>query len=279
LEGVGSHTDEAAAVDRAETTSRSHLVCEHRLMSSQDDPEARIRELERSLGEHTSELTRSSSEMGSGGYGPGYVNAPPSPPYTAPPQPPYTVPQSPYPLPPSSFGGSYPPVQVGSSGTGRGWLMFAVMGAVLVGIVAGVVIFVSNVFSSVNSVIGTFGPNPTASGGGGPFGMPSGGNHAPAPTDASTVPVAPPGGDVNVAGVGDSKTIACNDSLVNVSGVSNTVVLTGQCRSVTVSGVKNTITVDATAIISASGFENRVTFLSGTPEIQNSGDSNIVERG
>jgi hypothetical protein len=32
-----------------------------------------------------------------------------------------------------------------------------------------------------------------------------------------------PGGQISVAGVGDNKTIECNDSLVSVSGVSNTV--------------------------------------------------------
>ncbi|MCW2554425.1 MAG: hypothetical protein JWR78_4206, partial [Mycobacterium sp.] len=70
-----------------------------------------------------------------------------------------------------------------------------------------------------------------------------------------------------------------NDSVVNVSGVSNTVVITGQCRSVTVSGVENTITVETAATISASGFDNRVTYLSGAPQIENSGDSNVVEKG
>ncbi|MGH3638955.1 MAG: DUF3060 domain-containing protein [Mycobacterium sp.] len=236
-------------------------------MSSQDDPEARIRELERSLSDRASELTQSSSESGAG-HGGQFVNAPPAP-------------QPPYMAPPSSHGLPFPPVPVASSGgTGRGWLVFAVLGAVMVAIVAGVVIFVSNVFSSVSSVIDTFDGSPTASGGGGPFGTPSGGaDRPPAPTAAPTVELAPPGGDVSVAGVGGNKTIACRDTDVNVSGVSNTIVLTGHCRTVTVSGVQNTVTIDAAETISASGFENRVTFLTGTPEIQNSGGSNVVEQG
>ena len=53
-------------------------MCEHLRMSSQDDPEARIRDLERSLGEQSSELTQSSSEMGSAPYGGGYTAPPPS---------------------------------------------------------------------------------------------------------------------------------------------------------------------------------------------------------
>jgi hypothetical protein len=226
-------------------------------MSSHDDPEARIRELERSLSDRASELTQSSSESGAG-HGGQYVDAPPAP-------------QPPYMAPPSSHGLPFPPVPVASSGgTGRGWLVFAVLGAVMVAIVAGVVIFVSNVFSSVSSVIDTFGGSPTASGGA---------DRPPAPTAAPTVELAPPGGDVSVAGVGGNKTIACRDTDVNVSGVSNTIVLTGHCRTVTVSGVQNTVTIDAAETISASGFENRVTFLTGTPEIQNSGASNVVEPG
>jgi hypothetical protein len=171
-----------------------------------------------------------------------------------------------------------------TGGAGRGWIVYGVMAALLVAIIGGTVIFFSNVFSNVNSIIDTFGGTPTASngGGGGPFDGPStrsGGNRPPAPTIAPSVPVGPVGGDISVAGVGDNRTIACNDSVVNVSGVSNTVVITGRCRSVTVSGVENTITVEAAATISASGFNNRVTYLSGAPQIENSGDSNVVENG
>jgi hypothetical protein len=172
-----------------------------------------------------------------------------------------------------------------TGGAGRGWIVYGVVAAVLVAIIGGTVIFLANTFSSVNSIIDTFGGTPTASGGGGggPFDPPStrsGGNRPPAPTIApSAPPLGPAGGDINLAGVGNNKTIACNDSAVNVSGVSNTIVITGQCLSVTVSGVENTVTVDAAAKISASGFNNRVTYLSGTPEITNSGGDNIVEQG
>jgi DUF3060 family protein len=92
--------------------------------------------------------------------------------------------------------------------------------------------------------------------------------------------VAPPepGGQISVAGVGDNKTIECNDSLVSVSGVSNTVTITGHCVSVTVSGMDNIVNMDTADTINASGFDNKVTYKTGTPEI-NSGGSNIVGRG
>jgi Protein of unknown function (DUF3060) len=249
-------------------------------MSSEDDPEARIRDLERSLSEQSSELTQSSYEQGSGAYGPGRGNAPPPPAHQVPPHP-YGAQQAPYGVPPTPYGVAFPQVTLGSTGgSGRGWMVFAVMGAVTLAIIVGTVVFFANVFSSVNSIIDTFDGKPTASGGGGPFGVPpSGGNRPPAPTSAPSQTAPAPGTDISVAGVGSNRSITCDDNVVNVSGVNNTLVLTGQCRSVTVSGIENTVTVDSTATISASGFNNRITFLSGSPEIQNSGDSNVVERG
>jgi hypothetical protein len=254
-------------------------LCKHRRMSSHDDPEARIRDLERSLNDRGSELTQSSSELGSGEHGAGYGYGSTMPPYAAPPHaapPPYGAPQPPYGMP-------FPPVQMSSTGgSGRGWPALAVMGAVTVAIVVGAVVFFANVFSGVDSIIDTFEGKPTVSGGGGgPFGVPpvSGGNRPPAPTFAPAEPTAVPGGDISVAGVESNRSITCDDNAVNVSGVRNTVVLTGECRSVTVSGIENTVTVDSTATISASGFDNHITYLSGDPEIQNSGGSNVVERG
>ena len=92
-------------------------------------------------------------------------------------------------------------------------------------------------------------------------------------------PTPPPGGQLNISGINENRTIACNDSIVSVSGVSNTVVITGHCASLTVSGVQNSITVDAVDTIEASGFNNQVTYHAGTPKISKSGDSNVVQQG
>ena len=56
-------------------------------------------------------------------------------------------------------------------------------------------------------------------------------------------------------------------------------VLTGQCARVVVSGVKNVVTLERTGFIDISGMNNRIVFLSGTPEINQSGIDNTVERG
>ena len=260
-------------------------------MSSQDDPEARIRDLERSLSEQASELTHSSYET-TGAVGRpttegGHWPPPPPPNYTAPNYtaplygaPNYTAAQH------QSYGTPYPPTMTTSTGGGnRGWILYVVMAVVVVAIIGGAVSFFANAFSTVSSIVDTFDGSPTAAptmpGGGGPLDVQpsrSGGNRPPAPTITPVVP--PESGDVvNVLGVGGVRTIACNGSVVNISGVDNTVVITGQCANVSVSGVKNEVTVEASVQISASGMENRVTYLSGTPVIDNSGMSNVVERG
>jgi len=264
-------------------------------MSSQDDPEARIRDLERSLSEQASELTHSSYETSGEGGQPttGGGHWPPPPPnYTVPNQtapmygaPNYTSPSytAPHYQP---YGTPYPPPTTTSTGGGnRGWILYVVMAVVVVAIIGGAVSFFVNAFSTVSSVVESFDASPTAEplvpGGGGPFDVQpsrSGGNRPPAPTITPVVPPAP-GDVVAVSGVGEVKTIACNGSVVNISGVSNTVLITGLCANVSVSGVKNEVTVEASAQISASGMENRVTYLSGTPVIDNSGMSNVVEQG
>ena len=55
--------------------------------------------------------------------------------------------------------------------------------------------------------------------------------------------------------------------------------ITGHCASLTVSGVQNSITVDAVDTIDASGFNNKVTYHSGSPKITKSGDGNVVQQG
>jgi hypothetical protein len=73
--------------------------------------------------------------------------------------------------------------------------------------------------------------------------------------------------------------LACDDSAVNVSGSSNTVAITGHCASLTVSGIKNVITIENVDAIEASGFDNQVTYQSGSPSINKSGQGNVVQQG
>ena len=231
-------------------------------MNPQDDPEARIRDLERPLAD-----VASTSELGTGQYPGGYGSAPPPPP------PGYRY-GTPFPTPPTRGSGGFP----------WWWLIVAAFVIGLVAIGAGVAVFGSNMFSTSSPFSSGSGDRPNISGGGGTLHL-----RPIEPTDrprrqdpdaerrtAGGRPAA--GRQRGVSGIGENKTIACNDSVVSVSGVDNTVVITGHCTSLTVSGMDNVVTVDSAESIEASGFDNRVTFKSGSPEINKSGGGNVVER-
>jgi Protein of unknown function (DUF3060) len=103
---------------------------------------------------------------------------------------------------------------------------------------------------------------------------------APAPsTSLSPKPTAPAGANLTISGRKENRTIACNQSAINVSGISNKVVITGHCASLNVSGVQNSITVDAVDSIETSGFNNQITYHTGSPSIDKSGDGNVVQLG
>lgn len=247
-------------------------------MSSEDDPEARIRQLENSAAQYGGvELGTSDSS------GAGYTPTAPLPPPAYAPPPAYGAPPpvygDPYAAPPM-YGG--PPMQVQKKGAPVG-LIFGVLAvvAVLVFGIIGVVAW--NMMSAVETVT----PRPTVAGGGGSVDSPS----IAVPTVPSIPPIvlpdipdisgpteAPRGAPLSVAGIDENKTITCNENIVSVSGVNNTVTITGHCASVTVSGVENTVTVDSAAVISASGFDNQVTYMSGAPQIDATG-SNVVSQG
>ena len=213
-------------------------------MDPQDDPEARIRELERPLADQAR-----TSELGT-------------------PQPAgYSYPPT---LPPVSYGTPFP-TSPRKTPKFHGWLMvlavFILGGAALA---AGVAVYT---FSS-SPITGS---RPRMYGG-------DDGSFTDEPssepeTSEELTTTARPGGKLSVSGVGKNETIACDDGIATISGMSNTVVLTGHCATVTVSGVQNVVTVDSADTINASGFDNRVTYGSGSPVINNAGDSNLVEQG
>jgi hypothetical protein len=234
------------------------LVCEHRQMKSEDDPEARIRELEQPLND-----AARASEAGSN----------PSPGKWAPPSGP------PMPPPPTlPYGGSFqsPPIRTGGQGRGL-WILLALF---VIGMIAlPVAIFaysahqVTRGLSTIPSVPSFSSISPTAS-----ATMPSTSAVA-APTPPTSVTNAPAGENITVSGISETRTIACKGGTVSVSGITNNVVITGHCNSVTVSGIQNQITADAADTIQVSGSGNRVTYHSGAPKIGNSGFDNVVQKG
>lgn len=239
-------------------------------MSRDDDPEARIRELERAMNEQAraSELTEPGQAWSS---------------RTPAARTPYLGrPRNTWPAPPS--------VSTVSASKGRRLIFAVVILAVLAGpVIAGIIVF-ANLTGKKHT---TFLP-PSAGR------QPSASVSAPTPApsveqssvvvNGTTVMSGPglvelppqsddPGRPIQIAGVRGHRTLECNDRPVNISGVSNSVTITGHCATVNVSGIDNTVVVDSADKIVTSGMDNRVTYHSGTPEIPAPSGSNTVSRG
>jgi hypothetical protein len=239
-------------------------------MKSEDDPEARIRELEQPLAE-----AARASEAGE--------NPPPSkwapPPASAMPPPPGAAfppgsPMSPPPSPP--YGGLFPNPSPQYSRSNRTlWIIIGVFVIGMIALPAAIFLFTAHQVS--RSGITTFSPIPSISTAS-PTAMPPTNATAP-PMPTTSVSTAPAGENITVSGISEARTIACNGGSVSVSGITNNVVITGHCASVIVSGIQNQITVDAADTIQASGSGNQITYHTGSPKIGNSGFDNVVQRG
>jgi Protein of unknown function (DUF3060) len=237
-------------------------------MKSEDDPEARIRELEQPLAD-----AARTSEAGVTPPPGKWTAPPPSPSYTAPPGPP----MQPLPLP---YGGSFPgPSPAPYSRSNRTWWILAAVFVIgMIALPAAIFLFtahqvsrsgLSTVFPT--PIISTASPTATAT-------LPP--TNATAPSMPTTsVSTAPAGENITVSGISEVRTIACNGGSVSISGITNNVVITGHCASVMVSGIQNQITVDTVDTIQASGSGNQVTYHTGSPTIGNSGFDNVVQKG
>lgn len=229
-------------------------------MDPKDDPEARIRELERPLAD-----AARSSELGTGKQ-PGPTGPPPTQPWT------HAFPPPP-PGPPTPWPGYEPfpaaPQPQRSSGSTAFLILFGALTMVLVA--GGIATFLmfsgsdpsdTEAFSDSESTTIQHTAIRTAP--------------LPGPVGPTQVPA---GQTVIVSGIRENRTIDCQDNTVIVSGIENRLEITGHCAAVTVSGVENTITLDSADTIGVSGFDNRVTFHTGEPDVANSGQSNVVEQG
>ncbi len=87
------------------------------------------------------------------------------------------------------------------------------------------------------------------------------------------------GGSVSVSGVDQHRTLTCAGGTVEVSGVDNTVEITGHCGRVAVSGIENIVTLESADVIEVSGIGSRVTYHSGAPRIDSSGSDVTVQQG
>jgi cytoskeletal protein RodZ len=224
-------------------------------MKSEDDPEARIRELEQPLADDA-RASEASANPSPGKW------APPS----GPPMPPPVLPYS----------GSFQTPPMGPRRQGRGlWILLALF---VIGMIAlPIAIFLFSAHQVTRGGLTTLFPTPSISS---MSPTPSGA----APSTTAVVPptaatTAPAGENITVSGINEVRTIACNGGSVNVSGITNNVTITGHCTSVSVSGIQNQVTVDTVDQIQASGQGNHVTYHAGSPKVGNSGLNNVVRRG
>lgn len=264
-------------------------------MTSPEDPEERIRQLEQSAATYGARELGTDQPQYSEGVNPTSPLPPPA--YETPPaygqqpygqqpygQPSYSQPpyggQQPYgdPYQPP-FGTHYTPIQKKSSVPVG--LIVGLVVVFFVVILGGIAAVVWNVSSTVEEVTG----------GGGTVGEPGATRTFLPPTitfpslpnttggpGAETEQTATPGAPASVSGIDETITVVCENGDVNISGVNNTVTVTGRCANVNVSGVENKITVDRSDAIGASGFDNEIVYHSGDPQINNTG-SNTVTRG
>jgi hypothetical protein len=238
------------------------LLWEHLLMKSEDDPEARIRELEQSLAD-----SARASETG--------VTPPPGK-WTAPSGPAFPPPPAPSPLP---YGGPFPSTSSGISSRNRIWWILAAAFVIgMIALPAGILFFTARQVS--HSGLTTLLPNPSSAAppSGGVTQPPNAGPLVP-PSSGVTAAPTPAGANLSIAGINENRTIACDGSTISVSGVSNTVVITGHCASLSVSGVQNKVTVEVVDSIEVSGFNNQISYLKGSPTVDKSGDGNVVQHG
>ena len=227
-------------------------------MKSEDDPEARIRELEQPLAD-AARASEASANPPPGKWAP-----PPGPPMPPPPSVPYD----------GSF--QFQPYQpTGQARQGRLiWILLAVFVIGLIALPIGIFYFSAH---QVTRGLPTFVPTPSFSSmGPTPSGLTPG---AVIPTPPTSGTTAPAGENVTVSGINETRTIACNGGSVSVSGITNIVTVTGHCAKVIVSGIQNQVTVDTADMIQASGSSNHVTYHSGSPKIGKSGLDNVVQKG
>jgi len=228
-------------------------------MKSEDDPEARIRELEQPLAEAARASEAGENPLPSKWAPPPGAAIPPGPPMPPPPSLPYS-------------GGLFPSPSAQYARSNRTvWIIAGVFVIGMIALPAAIFLFTAHQVS--RSGMTTFSPIPSI-----PTASPTATATMPS-MPSTSVSTAPAGENIAVSGISEARTIACNRGSVSVSGITNNVVITGHCASVSVSGIQNQIKVDAADTIKASGSGNQVTYHTGSPTIGNSGFDNVVQRG
>jgi hypothetical protein len=212
-----------------------------------DDPDQRIRELERQLADAKGgprENVPSGDEVG-----------PTEVPGTMPPPPPGML----VPAPPSMSPPNYNLLRRQMDRRrrfGSIWLVFVVPGILLVAVL---VFHPYRVEMHSTPSISWSGTEPTP--------------------DLSGAETVGPGGNLTAEPSNGTATFVCDRGDMTVGGNTNSVYLAGHCAHLTVKGSHNKVVVDAADAIDIDGSGNQVIYHSGTPQISVGGSGNMVKKG
>jgi Protein of unknown function (DUF3060) len=88
-----------------------------------------------------------------------------------------------------------------------------------------------------------------------------------------------PGGNLTAEPSNGTVTFVCDRGDMTVGGNANSVYLAGHCAHLTVRGSHNKVVVDAADAIDTDGSGNQVVYHSGEPQISVAGSGNIVKKG
>jgi hypothetical protein len=185
-----------------------------------DDPEKRIRELEREL----SDVTR---------------GAQPPPPYTE--SAPYAggSPRGGFGTPSYGYGSPQPRPRPRA---GLPWYTVLMLVVMVLSILTGVA-------AVIRAMVASNGPTTIRTGSGGGVTI-----------TTSTGPTAVPhGGDLRVNDANSTRTVACNDGNLTFTGYASKYRVTGHCKSLIVGGYNNNVTVDSADTVESTGYGNTIT--------------------
>lgn len=101
----------------------------------------------------------------------------------------------------------------------------------------------------------------------------------PTPDLSGAVMTVGPGGNLTAEPSNGTVTFVCDRGDITVGGNTNSVYLSGQCAHLTVRGSHNKVVVDGADAIDTDGSGNQVIYHSGTPQISVAGSGNLVKKG
>jgi hypothetical protein len=83
----------------------------------------------------------------------------------------------------------------------------------------------------------------------------------------------------NILSANGNQTYDCGGQPVNIAGYRNTLHLVGSCPTLNITGHENKVTVDTSTTINVTGHDNTLTWVSGSPHVNNLGRNNTVHQG